>query len=1592
LPSTTLQATPTIDIATKGYTDKNYLYDPSTLSDPAVLENNYPYADKFSQITWGTNLTDAGHYDAVATAQTGINGADANTNWDTIDTTAGILTVNDEHAYSPQYAQQKVSNLEKHQDEFVSSKKTITGVKWLNKYMDANGRPQDGGAVVDGKLNDTSAKAVPEGAMSNAVIEITYGDGTTDDVPVQYDIFEPAAKDQVNHIDQDTNDDHKPGVEDSTARNALTKATTDYLTAHYTNSKVYWSNDDTGTQLDTSWTKAMEDKPQDKYIVIDYKGDGTEKSYVKAQVQIDSYADEHADYSPVIEIHDMDATAWSKDKDTAASQALGKLTLSKGSDTVPTDKIVSYSWAGDTHPTLVDGTTVNNVKLTVNFAGGSSHTYTNAKVKVDQATPTTPAQNAPRYGQPTADQAKDAVTVPADWKDSNNDQVKWVVKDDQGTYHDFDGKTDGQKFKTDTDGNTNAWVKVSYKSASGADDGFEYVPVTLNVERDAEYYSDIDSVDMDMHAVDDASWPQNGFFSTYATGGKVTKVNSTSHGNIDTSMFGDVYGRVYSWNGATHPDLTGTTANAAIELNFKDNSTVNIPEDKVHITVKSAKASDTVQTVRTNNTPNVDQAKAALDLTDVDKFNPRFIGNSWYIKDDKATGGYREITKDDTSYDKADANGQITAYIQVNYVTTDSTGDGYQWVQVKLNLTPNSASYDDDPVATSFVTHVGTKAANFQDTLNKHVKVTLKQGGTTKTVDQITDPTKAKVVFVDDQGKIETNGGPALNKASDKTNYRAKIDYGDKSYSNIFNIYITVKGAEEATPYQKVVVGEQPTAAQAKDAVKVDTTNTPYYKAEWYTENNDSSAWDKTNNPFNTATINNKMPVWVKVSYYTGPDETAAEADGSEFVLVHLDVESHADAYAGANATITTHQITGDLTNATEAINIGDLDSLMVADGTTELKNKVDSIRWGSDYPILSDNPTSAKIVVHFKGDPVEVDYTYPTTQVTIKTQKVEADDSNIQKTDPSVLPSAAQAKAALKKIDTDALDKWHPVYSWASDADGTALKKTDIATPTGTTDKTEYVLIKYHTAAGDPDGQQTVKVNLTVNNFADAYKDARATITTHQVTGALTSDTEAINKSDLKLMNGTGSDATDVASQVDTVKWDSSYPTLSDNPASARIIVHFKDDPDGVDYTYPASQVTIKTQKVEADDNNVQKTDPSKLPDATQAKAALKSVDTTALKKWNPVYSWASDADGTALTTDDIDKPTGPDGKKEYVLIKYYTDQSHSESSFDGQQTVEVNLIVNNFADAYKDAQVTITTHQVTGALTSATEAIDKSDLKLMNGTGENATDVAPQVDTVKWDSSSYPTLSDNPAGAKIIVHFKDDPEGVDYTYPANQVTIKTQPVTANVTKVHTVVQTMPNNDASAAATEANAPVKALDSNDVKNISKWHPKFSWVNANGTALTKDDLKTPTGVAGKTEYVVIKYYTDDTHADTSFDGQQTVKVNLIVNDFADAYKNAAATINTHKVAGTLTSANEAINLNDLKLVNGIGDTAKDITSDVDSVEWAGTLPNLSGVNPASGEIKVHFKNDPATTYAIYDTDHVTQLTWLMLKLELKSILP
>jgi hypothetical protein len=894
------QETPKDEILSKGYTNRTFNISVDQLNDKSALVN-YDYSNKFDYLMFRRAETDAGGYDVTAADQK-VHKGDVNPPDPNDASDKAILTFKD-NTITDGDQKQNIATLKDTADLFRPNNKTIQTIDWEpNAIMDADGVVKTDSALSfinsDKKLN-TSAGPIGDN-MSNAVIKITYGDGTTDEVPVKFSI-------QTN-------------------------------------------------------------------------------------------ADLYKNAKPTITTHQV------KDALTSDTEAINKSDLTSLIDTDGTDvknKVDSVKWDTSTGLPNLSSTAPTSTKLIVHFTGDPATTF--CTYPADQVTITTQPVVAAqdkihtRVGVlPSTDDAKKALDSTDVGKLTKwNPAFKWV---NYTTGKDL--TADDVNAATSTAGKE-VGIRIDYYTDSKQSDGYQIVPVNLVVDNDATYYSDIDSVDLTVHEND--LWPPRDTPDTAealsSLNGQVTAAHSTSHGKIDTSIIG--YQNVkYQWRGTSWPDLTGTTANVPIVLYFADGSvSATIPADKVHITVKSAKASDKIQTIRTNSLPTLDQAKAAVDLTDVTAFNPEITGKfSWYVKD-ATTHKYNPITKADTLYDKADDNGQITAYVLVSYKDTapieDQSNDGIQYVKVKLNLTPNSASYEADPVATSIVTHVNTKATNFQDTLNKHVQVETKADSKKETVDQIWDPTTAKVVFLDNQGKVSATAGPDLTKTSDKTTYQAKVDYGDGSYSNAFDIDITVEGASEKTPIQNVIVGEQPTATQATDAVTVDTTNMPYYKAEWYTGDSAGDTWDPTNNPFNTADVNANLPAWVKVSYYTGSDKTAADADGSEYVQVHLNVESHADAYKDAKPVITTHKVTADaVANTNEAISLADLDSLNLGD--EKLKDKVDSISWvDGSLPNLSTGPVSAQVKIHFTGDPTDTYRVYDVSQVTVNLTDVKANTTD---------------------------------------------------------------------------------------------------------------------------------------------------------------------------------------------------------------------------------------------------------------------------------------------------------------------------------------------------------------------------------------------------------------------------------------------------------------------------------------------------------------------------------------------------------------------------------------------------------------------
>ncbi len=198
------QTTPAADIKSKGYARQTYAVN--------TIDNFRYYLypgwaiggerSAWGNLSFGTDfypdplpLSDSGNYDASSIATLTIKASDNNKPAPNLTTNADdILTINDSSVTTGN-KKRTVADLKSLRDKFDASKKTIQSVKWLPyTTMDSQGKLLQydstysspiGGTKEEPTWNTRNFKEFDKDhEQGNAVIEITYGDGTTDDVPV----------------------------------------------------------------------------------------------------------------------------------------------------------------------------------------------------------------------------------------------------------------------------------------------------------------------------------------------------------------------------------------------------------------------------------------------------------------------------------------------------------------------------------------------------------------------------------------------------------------------------------------------------------------------------------------------------------------------------------------------------------------------------------------------------------------------------------------------------------------------------------------------------------------------------------------------------------------------------------------------------------------------------------------------------------------------------------------------------------------------------------------------------------------------------------------------------------------------------------------------------------------------------------------------------------------------------------------------------------------------------------------------------------------------------------------------------------------
>ncbi|WEV71440.1 Rib/alpha-like domain-containing protein [Lactobacillus sp. ESL0785] len=481
-------------------------------------------------------------------------------------------------------------------DSINPDNKTIMSVAWLpNQAMDSQGNLTSGGLIKDnaGNLVDDINQVVPEeGQLGNAVIRVTYGDGTTDDIPVTLNIIKAKSSgdvQQVAHGVMPTADQAKDAVAfDGDASN---------LTPTYE-----WRKAD-GSPLTAADLQAG---INDVAVLVTYYKDGQPDGtqLVAAKVAMGD-TEAHASgitagTGPVV-VHAANIPSANKplvpdftDASKWNSYLAGDLT-----------NVASVDWDDDTDvSTIINGTIgEKTAKLRVTFNDGSTLEVDDVKVNVlggeKDATKTT---TTPNGVIPSVEQAKEALkdeaNLTTDLSAAGYDVDYSWAKDDQGTPMDagYVSYDEHQPNKT-----VPGYVVLTYYKKGAAHtpenvDGQQIVPVDviINKQENNLYHTQLAGSGQNSQGVsvlkgttlDDAAAKD----AIHKPAGFPTDATFTWESPVDTSTTGDKQ----AWVDVKYQD--GSIDRIPVLVNVYDTASIKYPKAKTQTadlngTVPDAKAS-----------------------------------------------------------------------------------------------------------------------------------------------------------------------------------------------------------------------------------------------------------------------------------------------------------------------------------------------------------------------------------------------------------------------------------------------------------------------------------------------------------------------------------------------------------------------------------------------------------------------------------------------------------------------------------------------------------------------------------------------------------------------------------------------------------------------------------------------------------------------------------------------------------------------------------------------------------------------------------------------------------------------------------------
>ncbi|MDF7672221.1 Rib/alpha-like domain-containing protein [Lactobacillus sp. ESL0701] len=373
-------------------------------------------------------------------------------------------------------------------DSINPSNKTITGIAWLpNQAMDANGELIAGGLVKDedgNLIDDVGSQVETETTnLGNAVIRVTYGDGTTDDIPVTLTLVKAKSSGDVQTVAHG---------QMPTLAQAQDAVGFDGDASSFNPTYEWYKADGSGP---LTIADLQSGQTNDVKVLVTYhrngQPDGTQ--LVSAQVFM---GEDQATASGItagaglVVVHAVTIPSENEPLVPEFSDSSKWSTYLAGDLT----NVTGVDWDDDTNvdDIINDATGEKTAKLRVTFSDGSTKEIDNVKVnvlggeKADNQSTTTP-----NGVLPTIDQAKEALkdepALTSALSDAGYDVDYSWAKDNQGTAMDNSYVTYSEQQPTKT---VPGYVVLTYYKKGAAHtpdniDGQQIVPVDVTINKQA---------------------------------------------------------------------------------------------------------------------------------------------------------------------------------------------------------------------------------------------------------------------------------------------------------------------------------------------------------------------------------------------------------------------------------------------------------------------------------------------------------------------------------------------------------------------------------------------------------------------------------------------------------------------------------------------------------------------------------------------------------------------------------------------------------------------------------------------------------------------------------------------------------------------------------------------------------------------------------------------------------------------------------------------------------------------------------------------------------------------------------------------------